>query len=234
MTEIVILNSIDRFSGSIENGQIRLSNANKLDGTYKVVRFVMHNGLYNVNSFNNKIYFTETATPRIATLSLGSYSEETLRVEIETQMDFIGANTYTITYNSTTFKYTWSSTGDFAFTFLTNTANTSRFLLGINAIDDIQGTTATSDNAIDLSPLKIIFFNFPDASNIIKSSNGSVYSLYITNNSNGTDIIRTDLIDDNLFLTFTNKTNINYKMLDNNNNIIQTNGTEWELILRKD
>lgn len=235
MTNIIILSSVDRNTGTSSDGNLKFTNTDRLNGTFTVKRFIMTNSLYNVNNDNNTIYFDESATLRTAILTNGVYSASELESEIKTAMDAVAAViVFTVTYNPNLLKYVWSATGNFAFAFSTNTLNSARELLGMNSIDvSPEANSEISDNVIDLAPYKIIYLYFPDASNFVKLSNGNTNSIYISVNSNGGDVLR-EIIDDNLKLVFSNKLNITYKIRDKNNNIIDLNGIDWELIIIKD
>jgi len=64
-----------------------------------------------INSTNNKINFTEATagTQLTATLTQGTYSPTGLATEVKTQLDAEGASTYTVTYDSSTRKFTITS-----------------------------------------------------------------------------------------------------------------------------
>ena len=51
----IILNSNDRNQGTNVNGSIKLSNTDKLNGTYTVTDFIMPNFMYNINDKNNNM-----------------------------------------------------------------------------------------------------------------------------------------------------------------------------------
>lgn len=231
---IIVLNSSDRSTGTNVDGRIDIPNNRKLNGTYKASNFIMSNSLYNVNSTNNKIYFTESSTDYTATLLNGSYSASELPAQIKTSMEAVGSETYTIVYNYNTNKIEWSATGNFGFTFLTNTSNSAYKLLGINnTADDSEATSRTSDNAIDLTPNKIIYLSIPEANNKLTLSNGQQSSIYISQSSNFGDIIRADLSTDDIELSFNNKINVSYQLHDESgNNLTNTNGTEWSLVMK--
>ena len=65
----------------------------------------------NIDSYNNKIPFTEATagTELTATLTAGAYTIANLLVEVNTRMDAAGASAYTTTYNAVTRKFNISS-----------------------------------------------------------------------------------------------------------------------------
>lgn len=104
-----------------------------------------------VGATNNKIDFDEGGGELTATLSSGDYSLATLITEIQTQMDTVGANTYTVTRNTTTESINVASTGNV--TLLpatgTNAANSALVkLLGFIS-DTASGTSHDAENGIE-------------------------------------------------------------------------------------
>lgn len=228
---IINISSKDRESGSSSLGQIKL--AFSLNQEYKIKEFIMPNNIYSIDSYNNKIYFNESSIVRIATLNSGVYSPTELSIEIKNQMDIGGINTYTITYNTNTNKFSFVSTANFGFTFNTNTTNSSYKLLGKNQVDDIEGLSQLSENQIDLNKHIIIYMNIPDANNDLTISNNYKTSFIISANTNFTDIIRKDYNNSNIILFFRDKSTIHYYIHDRDGNEINLNNADWDLLLEK-
>ena len=126
---------------------------------YNILEFYMTNSLYNVNLNNNKVYFTESSILKTATLTNGYYTQSELATQLQTQMNSAGSNTYTITFNSNTYQYTISSTGNFGFQFATNTTASARKLIGYSLANKTESTSSTSNNVIDLNPIKCIYID---------------------------------------------------------------------------
>ena len=133
-----------------------------INGKYKLLSFVCTNNLFNVNDNNNKIYFNENGTDRIATLTNGNYDINDLKTECITALNDVASGTFNITIDSLTRKYTFTSTNNFGFTFGTNTSNSGRKLIGMNASDDTQSLTHTSDTSIDLNTHKNILIDISE------------------------------------------------------------------------
>ncbi len=231
-----IINSVDRLTGTNVNGNIKFSSNNKLSGIFTVKDFIMPNFMYNVNNNNNKVYFDESAVAKVATLTNGSYIFSELVTNIKTAMDLAGGQVYTVVYTSTTNKFTFSAAGNFGFTFFTVTANSAHKLLGIsNLSNSAESTSKDSDNVADINPDKLIFLYFPDASNSINLSNGVTTSLHISTDGDFGDILRKSYGTDDISLSFNDKINISYRLHDEaGNDLVNTNGSEWTLILVKE
>jgi len=227
-----VLKSDDRASGTEINGSITLATALK-SGIYKVKEFTMINNLYNVTTNNNKIYFDETAILKTGTLTSGFYIASDLITNIQDAMDLAGGNTYTITHDDLTNKFTFSSSGNFGFAFSSNTASTSRFLLGMNASDVAESTSDISDFPIRLCPNKSFYLKFPTCSTYdnLTLSNNNTTNIRISSDALFGDIIRNKF--DDVFISFDNLTAIDYRLHDENDTdlIADDNGLNWEMSL---
>lgn len=100
---------------------------------------IIPNLRFPVNSNNNSLVFAENDTPGTtftATLTPGNYTITQILVEIKTQMDSVGANTYTCTYTDTTDTINITSAPN---NFAWNSTTTAGRLLGL----DLSSTTST-------------------------------------------------------------------------------------------
>lgn len=104
---------------------------------------------------NDDIDFDEGAGELTATITAGTYQHpyNTLVDEIKTQMDSAGTDTYTISYDNDTDKFTIASDGSFSLDWNTgtNTATTAGAILGFDTSSD-SATAASheSDNVVGL------------------------------------------------------------------------------------
>jgi len=110
-----------------------------------------------INATNNKIDFTETTagTEITATLTQGTYSPSGLATEIKTQLDAEGASTYTVSYASSTRKFSITSDlggGDGLFSLLgasgTNVYVSSLPTFGLAITDHTGAATYTSERPL--------------------------------------------------------------------------------------
>lgn len=235
MYEKVILRSLDRLSGTPQKGSLKQNEL--LDGIYKLIEFSTINSIYNVNNYNNKIYFDESSSSKVATLTNGSYDLSSIVTEIQTQMNSAGGNTYSLSLSSTTNKISFVSTGDFAFTFGSNTNNSARFLLGMNEEDvSPEAESDVSDFTIDISPIKYIFCSFDriNSPNIISNTSLNATFLIRDNNSSFGSILNYKNDDNSYKQIVELKTikNIKYEFFDDEFNPLN-NFNEWILILER-
>ena len=106
---------------------------------------------------NDKLYILVGAAPYTVTLSQGSFNATELATEIETKLNATGSGTYTMTYATTTFRFT-----------ITNASNNFAFVDGVNhaykqtgivPASQVQALTQLSTNAIQLNTSHSILLN---------------------------------------------------------------------------
>ncbi len=112
---------------------------------------------------NDKIDANDSGPAFTATLTAGTYTGGSLATEIETQLEASGADNYTVTYSSSTGKFTLvDDTGGWALEWDTgsNTATSAGPLLGFDISADDNGATDTFtsnfpvfDNSLLFHPL---------------------------------------------------------------------------------
>lgn len=230
-----VLSSKDKTSGSSHDGVIQLTNNTKLHGKYQLLKCVIPNSFYNVSNLNNKLYVEHSVDGNnTLTLTNGYYTSSELATELKTQLDSISAVTYTVSFDSLTSKYTFTpSAGNFGFKFTTNTSNSCRKLIGKNAVDDTLGASQISDNNVDLAPYKVLYFSIPSAGNYVLTSQNVNSSFYISVNEINGEEIRQDYHNDLIYLEFNQTINVSFKIHDHDGNLVDLNGVDWYLILKK-
>jgi hypothetical protein len=105
-------------------------------------------GRFVVGATNKYIDFDEGGAELTAIITPGTYTAATLAAEIKVRMDAAGG-TYTVTFSTTTGKFTIARTGNFTLRWQsgTNTANTAGAMLGFAvAANDTGAATYTGDN----------------------------------------------------------------------------------------
>lgn len=227
MTTIVTLTSADRSAGSSHEGMIDLSGS--LDGKYELRQVVLGNSIYNVTAGNNQVYFAESGMSATATLTLGNYSASQLATELKTQMDAVGGQAYTVAYSDTTHKYTVSAAANFGFEFESFTSNRAHRLIGWDPVDDVEALSLTSDTAIDLTPFHMVYFDLPASGSPITLSSGESTAVYVSSLSEFGGVSRQEY-DGDVVLTFSRKTQIDYRVHDHSGATIDLNGADWTMV----
>lgn len=234
----LLIKSSDRLSSSTGSHNFRLQLTTPIEnGDYELVSVSMPNSFYVVNDTNNKIYFTDDSTARTATLTNGYYSTSTLPTEIKSAMETANSSfqTYTVSYSSSTSKFTVSAAGNFTFDFASNTSNSARKLLGMNATDDSAATSHTSDNIVDLSGPRIVCIQLNMAGDTLRNSQDDLYcDLYVPMDVDfGEFKYYKPNNEEKQIVRFNLTSNITVRLVDENNNELDLNGLDWEMILRK-
>jgi hypothetical protein len=115
MSSLLILNTDNSYTNEPHNAGFNLSNYSESNFFSKIAlkSVTLPNLVYPVNSNNNSVVFEEdgSATDFTATLTPGAYSASELATEVKTRMDAAGANTYTVTYDTNTYKYVITTSG---------------------------------------------------------------------------------------------------------------------------
>ena len=238
-SDLLLLRSKDRVSGGVSN-DFKLNLQENLSGTYEFASFNMFNSLYNVVAGENDKLYVEHSVDGNNTLTLtpGFYTAAELDTELTTQLDSISAVTYTITFDVKTGKYTFTpSSGNFAFKFLTNTADTCRFLIGKNGVDDVLGATQVSDTVANF----ILHDNI-----IIKIGQDNNQHLTLPDGTEASLMVPVDIASfGNVinyrrnqsypqFLTFSSViASLDIQLLDENGGLLPINGIEWTMSIKK-
>jgi hypothetical protein len=248
MANYIIINSVDRTSGTSSDFIINSSNLIRLNGRnkLKLKSIVMYNTIYTINGNNNKIDFNENSTNKTTTLTNGWYTASSLATHIGTAMTTTsgGFATFTASYSSVTGKMTISSTQNFSLLFLTGTNTSSSpyrelgftSTNGITAVNTSAGTSATGNNIVNLGlPLTIyISINNWNGSNI-KDTSGTHCTFAVPVNClageminfNGDDIEQVVEVPSNVNVI----SQLKITLSSVNNRAIDLNNSEWSLIL---
>jgi hypothetical protein len=138
-------------------------------GTFEITRnpgvFVITAGEGPENSgANDRIDFVANSVTYEAALTVGIYTADTLRAQVESSMEAASSGAFTVTYSNTTHKFTiqWDGAGNFQLLADTG-ANKQRSTLNMlgytNATDYTTATSYVSTTAV---------FTDPDAQNFIR------------------------------------------------------------------
>ena len=165
----------------------------KIDaGVYKLHHALFFNSFYNINETNNKIYFSESAGPVLtATLQNGYYDSSTIAANIDTQMQAVAVNTYTVTLSTTTNKLTITpNTGTLKFWFGTYTDNSAKNVLGFIG-DTASSSSLTSDNPINLTDTLSLNVRLEGhgIQNYLQDNSSNFYSFSIPVSSNSKELV---------------------------------------------
>ena len=120
--------------------------------------------LFVVDATNNKIDFNEGSTELTATVASGSYTATTLCAAMKAALEDAGALTFTVTFSTTTAKFTIAASGTFALLWNTGTHKLVdvHTMCGYSAsADDTSAATYTADT-VAIGSAYVHNFEFAD------------------------------------------------------------------------
>ena len=180
-TEYVVINSIDRStvgSESMEKMRVQLAETQRIE-QIELISFTSP-PTYNVrgstsSNQNNQLTFDEGGADLTATVAAGAHSSSSLATALKTALDAASTlpQTYTVTFSSTTFKYTISAAGAFTLQFSLN-ASLAR-MLGFAAEDTASATSHTGTNMADLTDgVRHLFITIDGIHSPVNSTNTTI------------------------------------------------------------
>lgn len=137
-TNIIVIDSREKTSGTNQNAVYSLLNVGGVQGTFELLGYKSSNQFYNVEvGVNDRLYWAEPGNLN-ATVPPGIYTAVTFNAAAKIVMDAASASTFTFTIDATTGKTTVAiAAGTFNWEWATNLAagNSANALLGSNPID---------------------------------------------------------------------------------------------------
>lgn len=116
----LLIDSRDRTSSSDTASNFKISLQSQIQGitSVKLKRFIMNHKIYNVSTeySNSTFLFNEFGTLITFTINNGYYTPDQLAIHIQNGLNAttIISSIYSVSYSSTTYKYTITSTGNFS------------------------------------------------------------------------------------------------------------------------
>lgn len=233
----LLLQSENRTSGSVHDGTLNATVP--IQGEYVLLEFSINDRIFNVSSKNDQVYVkVNSTTDHTLSLTPGYYSLSQLKTELSTQLNTIAGQTFTVTSDSKTGKFTISISGgnNFSLTFGTNKSNSARKVLGFSEVDTSSSSSHTSDLSADLTPYKSIFCRIEEDSKQDINSHEHFYtSLILSGESTFGGPIRYKYGE--MYpqvVSFNSPTKkLNYRFHDESNADVDFNGCEWMMLLQK-
>lgn len=167
----LFVNSANRdllHSTSSTNFRVNIVNPAKSKILYCGLKSVTFpNGIYNISILNNSFDITDSSGANSITISPGNYNSTTLALEIETALNALAIDTYTVSIVNNKFVFT----SDFA-GFTLNPGLLPNLLLqkiGFVLSETYTGLTITAPNIFDISSIKNIFIKISQISSFIRN-----------------------------------------------------------------
>ena len=163
------------------------------------------------------------------TINKGNYTADELAEALQKGMNTaIGANNFTVTYNTKTFKFDIVNIQSFS---LVYSGSTLMPLLGFDA-DTVYATSVSSSNVCDLSPIDAIYVECNLVNDSWKEgSKRSILAKIQVDKGPGQMIFyKSGSVDDWINLN-TESNTVNIRLLDHNLNQIPSWGVNWNMCL---
>ena len=164
----VYLTSYDSQQSTDLQGNCHLSFAGTgIQGVKKIrlTQFSLTNTIYNVRTgINDQMCWYHSGSSYHFQIPAGQYNISALLTQIQIGMNATDANSYALTYNSSTFFVTITGTSAFSLNFASNSfSSTSCSLeIGFNQADTASSISISGTNAVDLSFPNLIFICIPE------------------------------------------------------------------------
>ena len=235
-----VINSADRVAGSASSTDFKvrvnpcISHVNKVE----LLELTVPNSIYNVKSTNNVIYFKEPLSGGndTATITPGAYTTTTITAAIAAAMNASTNNayTYSVAFDSTTYKLTITSTGAFQLQFATFTTNSAGSLLGFTT-DTTAGLSQVANQAIALFNPRNYYIDFKDFNSNVRSTNSVEYGTFIINSTvNSGGIESWSLLSrypQSISLSNQTINTLSIAIKDVNNTVVDLNGLDWSIVV---
>lgn len=158
VNRLVYINSLNRTTGTNEDFYINENLTNgphfgppQVPSRVKLVRASIPYTWSNVTTSNNKFSLTDGGGTFAIVIPPGNYTGTTLATAVNAAITAAGPlETYTVTYSTTTLKFTVSATGNFQLNF--TGADSAGNLLGFGNVITPLGAAVTSTNVASILP----------------------------------------------------------------------------------
>lgn len=232
-TDFLVLNSRNRTSYSTNSHDFDIKVQTPVDGVYQIVTCSIPNTFYNINAYNNLIYFND-GSAKTATITPGIYSSSDITTAIKTAMDDQSTITFTVSIGTNTQKLTIAGDSPYTLKFATNTTNSAASILGFTNTDTSSSTSQVATNVINLAYPAGCLVRINDIDNVSTSTSGVSGTLYFPIETNSSDI--SVFKSENsyaMYASFQRTSLIKVKLLDDQGNPLSLNGADWTICLKK-
>ena len=202
---------------------------------------IIPNTMYNVNTYNNVFKFDYNGGDQQFTVPVGQYDINDIIGELTTQIDaIITPQTVSIVQTALTQKLTFTLSAGTLILYNEDDGNLLGGVLGINETSSAPAISQTADSLTSLEGLKNVYIASKTLSNHTamitrnKSKQNIFCNIPITATFGSISTVEEDesTLDYTNFHNKKNISSIDIKLLDENNNVLDLNGSDWILIFR--
>jgi len=233
MSSYIYINSADRISGSIEDFSVFIQDhLENVDKNISVESLAIPYSYYVVNGNNNTLLAGPTGVDTI-TLTQGNYTGSELSTELQTQLNAVLVPTYTVSFDSNSGKFTYSTGDASEFQIITDTQNYKYLGFDKSSTNSSSSGSLTSSNVIDVSGSQYIEvrtdlpIHSENNSNLNRDvllrvyPNSEVFSTIFYQNNNAQVHFTSDKIQ-----------RVRFTLFDEFDNQMDLNGLNWSLTLK--
>ena len=193
-----------------------------------VVNCIIPYSFYNINLSNNILIYIVNGVSYTVNITIGNYNA--IQLALYFQSNMAGFNCI---YNSITNKYTFSSTANFSFSPISSCLK----ILGFVYTDSVNNSL-TSFNCVNLQSVQCLHIQSNFLTGNINSSNiylqNTLATIPVNSQPNSNIVYENNgsVFTTNLYSNILSE--ISIKIVDQDNNIIDTNGLHWSITLQMD
>jgi hypothetical protein len=195
---------------------------------------------YNIPAIRNTFTFNNSISTSTITITPGNYTMTELLAEIQTQLNALGFDTYTVTYNSISGKVTFQSTLA-AFTInptLSTQQGSILYKLGFVPGIAYTGGTVTAPNVADISGIKSAFIKIKQLTQYMRNTTNSMLNFKVDLSCQFGSIVY--FADEGRYhqyfnVSTVNLSNIGYlevSLVDEYGVPLELNGRDWSFVLQ--
>lgn len=240
----LVINSEDRqnyTTTTSTNYRVNLANPiNQRIVGYGLKSAVIPKSNYNIPVIRNTFTFFDGVANYVITVPAGNYTMTQLLTEIQTSLNALGPNTFTLTYSNVSGKVTWSTTGPPMI--INPTLDTSQgsilYKLGFVPGTAYTGVTITAPNVADISGIKSAYIKIKQLTQYMRNTTNSMLNFKVDLDGQFGDIIfyadenkyhqYFNIAQDNL----TNQGTFDITLVDEYAIPVDLNGRDWSFVIQ--
>lgn len=188
--------------------------------------------VYTITTSNNVLYFSDNGTNKSCTISVGNYDASTLASTIASAMTTgSGFQTYTVSYSSSTYKFTFSAGAVFTLRWSQNSSMAK--LLGFTATDTSSSTSITSTQSANFTFPLAMFLSikeFDQMTYIAQTAGTATGTCFAIQAANGPAYVNGYQPQKDVVVTFSvpvRTRTLTVSLRDIDGNLIDLNNVDW-------
>ena len=231
--QIIHIDSSDRSSGNHNDFKVIIHD-NQLGNNKDVSihSLIIPFSYYAINDNNNDFLAGPTGGDTI-TLTNGNYTSNELATELKTQLDAVLTPTYTVSHDSKTGKFTFSSGDSSDFVIITDTKNYKYLGFNASSTNNSASGSLVSTNVIDVAGTRYIDIrsNLHTHSSNSSNNNRDLLARIYPNSDPFASIFYDHSSFEGVYFDGNYLRQLELALYDDNNDLLDLNGQEWSISL---